>query len=78
MGTDLTHARFSVCAPVSETNGQADRYTNAECVLFQKAKDLKPMLEGSDPVEITGTINLRTWKGQESVQFIVEDIKREK
>ena len=77
MGADMTHARFSACAPAGDSGGPSDRYTYAECVLFQKAKDLKSVLEGSDPVEITGTINLRTWKGQESVQFIVEDIKRE-
>jgi len=78
MGSDLTHARFSACAPANETSGPSGRYTYAECVLFRKAKDMKPLLEGPDPVEITGSINLQTWKGQERVQFIVEDIKREK
>ena len=78
MGADMTHARFSACAPASETGGQPGRYTYAECVLFRKAQEMKPLLEGRDPVEITGSINLQTWKGQERVQFIVEDITREK
>jgi len=78
MGADLTHARFSACAPAGESGGPSGRYTYAECVLFRKAKDMKPLLECSDPVEITGSINLQTWKGQERVQFIIEDIKREK
>ena len=78
MGADMTHARFSACAPVSESGGPSGRYTYAECVLFRKAQDMKPLLESADPVEITGSINLQTWKGQERVQFIIEDIKREK
>ncbi len=78
MGADMTHARFSACAPVSENGGPSGRYTYAECILFRKAQDMKPLLESADPVEITGSINLQTWKGQERVQFIIEDIKREK
>jgi single-stranded-DNA-specific exonuclease len=78
MGTDMTHARFNACAPASESGGRSGRYAYAECVMFRRAQDMKPLLECSDPVEITGSINLQTWKGQERVQFIIEDIKREK
>lgn len=78
MGAELTHARFNACVPLHEGGRPAGRYSSAECVLFRKAQEMKPLLEGEETVELTGTINLQVWKGQERVQFVVEDIKREK
>lgn len=72
MGADLTHARFSACAP----QGSSGRYAYAECVLFRRAQDLKPLLESTDSVDITGKVSYQVWKGQERVQFIIEEIER--
>ena len=73
MGADNTHARFSVCAP---QNGDTGRYSSAGCVLFRRAQNLKPLLEGGGRVDITGNVSHQVWRGQERVQFIVEDINR--
>ena len=73
MGANSTHARFSAFAPM--TGGNADgRNAYAGCVLFRRAQDLKPLLEGGGRVDITGTVSHQVWRGQERVQFIVEDI----
>ncbi|MBR0456631.1 MAG: single-stranded-DNA-specific exonuclease RecJ [Firmicutes bacterium] len=76
MGSDHTHARFSACAQ-KESRGQKDeRYSYAECVLFRKAQEMKPLLEGDEKVDVVGNINYQVWKGQERVQFIVEIIEK--
>ena len=74
MGSDYTHARFSACTP--QTEESFGRYGNAGCVLFRKAQSMKPLLEGGERVNITGTVSHQVWRGQERVQFIVEDIVR--
>lgn len=76
MGSDHTHARFSACTQ-RESFGQKDaRYAYAECVLFRKAQEIKSLLEGDVNVDIAGTVNYQVWRGQERVQFIVEDIEK--
>jgi single-stranded-DNA-specific exonuclease len=76
MGSDHTHARFSACTQ-RESCGQKDqRYAYAECVLFRKAQEIKPLLEGGEKVDVAGNINYQVWKGQERVQFIVENIEK--
>lgn len=74
MGSDHTHARFSACSPRTEESSM--RYANAGCVLFRRAQSLKSLLEGGGRVDITGTVSHQVWRGQERVQFIVEDIVR--
>ena len=74
MGADSTHARFSACAP--QMGASLGRYANAACVLFRRAQSMKPLLEGGERVDITGTVSHQVWRGQERVQFIVEDIMR--
>ena len=74
MGADSTHARFSACS--SKDGDSAGRYASAGCVLFRRAQDMKPLLESGDKVDITGTVSHQVWRGQERVQFIVEDIYR--
>ncbi|MGX8773869.1 MAG: DHHA1 domain-containing protein, partial [Bacillota bacterium] len=66
MGAEYNHARFGAC--------EGSAY--APCVLFRRAQDLKPLLEGGGRVDITGSVSYQVWKGQERVQFIVEDIDR--
>ena len=76
MGSDHTHARFSACTQ-RESRGQKDeRYAYAECVLFRKAQEIKPLLESGERVDVAGNINYQVWKGQERVQFIVENIEK--
>ena len=75
MGANNTHARFSACVPMTG-GGQSGRNAYAGCVLFRRAQDLKPLLEGEGRVDITGTVSHQVWRGQERVQFIVEDIYR--
>ena len=74
MGAENTHARFSACAPIEGDAG--GRYASVGCVLFRRAQDVKPLLEGGGRVDITGTVSHQVWRGQERVQFIVEDIDR--
>lgn len=74
MGAYKTHARFGACAPSSDVNA-GGRKAYAECVLFRTAQDLKPLLEGGEKVDITGTVSHQVWRGQERVQFIVKDIE---
>ncbi len=65
MGADRTHVRFSV---VSAEGGRAD------CVLFQRAQEMKDIICNPQPVDITGSIGIQNWQGRESVQFIVEEL----
>lgn len=65
MGETQTHAGFTA---VSSSGARAD------CVLFQKAQEKKPLLTAGRPVDIIGSINVKKWNGRESVQFIVEEI----
>jgi single-stranded-DNA-specific exonuclease len=65
MGAEKTHVRFTA---VSETGGRAD------CVLFQRAQELKDIIEGGHSVRLTGTVGIQSWRGRESVQFTVEEI----
>ena len=76
MGADSTHARFSACACRSDAGTTESRYAYAPCVLFRKAQELKPLLESGDKVDVTGSISHQYWKGQERVQFIVEEIQK--
>ena len=73
MGANDVHARFSACAPMTGP-GADGRNAYAGCVLFRKAQELKSLLEGREKVNITGTVSHQVWRGQERVQFIVEDI----
>jgi len=66
MGAEETHVRFIAC---SNTGAKT------ECVLFKKAQEMKDILCGALPFDITGTIELQYWNGREKVQFIVEEIK---
>ena len=74
MGAENTHARFSACA--LHTEESTGRYATAGCVLFRRAQELKPLLEGGGRVDITGTVSHQVWRGQERVQFIVDEIHR--
>ena len=65
MGTDGMHARFTVCS---------DSGYRSECVLFQKADELKGLLYSPAKVNITGSVSVNRWNGRESSQFIVEEI----
>ena len=76
MGADRTHARFSAYSQARQEGAYDDRRFGAECVLFRKAQDMKPLLEGGERVDITGSVSYQVWKGQERVQFIVDEIKR--
>ena len=73
MGANDVHARVSACAPMTGP-GADGRNAYAGCVLFRKAQELKSLLEGREKVNITGTVSHQVWRGQERVQFIVEDI----
>ena len=74
MGAENTHARFSACAPPTGEN--TGRYASVGCVLFRRAQVLKPLLECGGKFDVTGTVSHQVWRGQERVQFIVEDIYR--
>ena len=72
MGSDETHARFT-----ADVAGWVQTVTRhgVECVLFQRAQELKDLMCSGKPVDITGTVSLKTWRGRESVQFIIEEME---
>lgn len=65
MGADKTHARLNILSQDG---------CRGECVLFKRAQELKELLLGEQDIDITGTITVKSWKGCESSQFIVEEI----
>ncbi len=44
------------------------------CVLFRRAKDYEKAIYGGKPVDLMGTVDFQEWKGNKSVQFIVESM----
>ena len=75
MGAEHTHARFTAFGSGGTQQREPGRFYGAGCVLFRRAQDLKPLLESGERVDLTGTISHQVWRGQERVQFIVEEIK---
>ncbi len=45
-----------------------------ECVLFNRAKELEPILYGGQTVDLAGTVDFQEWKGEKRVQFTVEAV----
>lgn len=45
-----------------------------ECVLFNRAEELRAVLYGEEPVDLTGTVDFQEWKGNKKVQFTVEAV----
>lgn len=72
MGEEETHARFFARKKGMNNAGMDNA---AECVLFQRAQELKSLMCSGKPVDITGTVSLKEWRGRESVQFIVEEME---
>lgn len=44
------------------------------CVLFGRARDYAQVIYGEKPVDLIGTVDFQEWKGNKSVQFIVESM----
>ena len=65
LGDNGNHAKFTA---VSEAGGRAD------CIFFKKAQDKTEELTGGKPADIIGSIGIQSWRGRESVQFVVEEI----
>lgn len=65
MGASNTHAGFAAVSP--------EGY-RADCIIFSTAQENKEALMGGVPVDIIGSLNLKSWRGRESVQFVVEEI----
>ena len=65
MGASGTHAGFTA---VSSAGYRAD------CILFSTAQENKEALTGGRPVDMIGSLGLKSWRGRESVQFVVEEI----
>lgn len=64
MGEEKNHVRFTAFSE----RGQAT------CVLFKRAVEKREIILGERPVDLTGSLNIQSWRGRESVQFIVEEI----
>lgn len=67
MGAEQTHARFSA---VDDDGSRAD------CVLFQTAQEHREDFCGRYPLNLIGSISLQQWRGQDRVQFVIEEIER--
>lgn len=71
MGESRNHARFSVCSSRAASQGNV---SYANCVLFRKAQEMKELLESKGTVSLAGSLSHQIWRGQERVQFIVDEI----
>ncbi len=65
MGKDGNHVRF-----MAGKDG-----SSMDCILFQRAKEFSDELETRGSVEMLGEFSVNRWKGNENIQFIVDDIK---
>lgn len=74
MGENRDHARFSVCSEASVCGKKYSSRVYVNCVLFRRAQEQKHLLEEGGFVDLTGSLSYQVWKGQERVQFIVEEI----
>lgn len=64
MGSDHQHVRF-----------RAEKGENSlACILFQRAGELKDLLEGDRPVNLIGSLGKNIWNNNVSVQFTVEEM----
>ena len=72
MGADETHVRFYASGGSGISVGMRQ---SAECILFRKAQEKKHLICSGRPVDLTGTINIKEWRGRESVQFVIEEIR---
>ena len=68
MGENDIHARFYAC------DGGISKKQFVNCVLFRNAREYRDALESGEPLTLYGSINHQIWRGQERVQFIVEEI----
>ncbi|MDO4518238.1 MAG: single-stranded-DNA-specific exonuclease RecJ, partial [Bacillota bacterium] len=69
MGAQMNHARFRA------TPTGTSHWDGVNCVLFRKAKERAADLESNRCFNIIGSLNYQVWRGQEKVQFFVEDIR---
>ena len=65
MGAEGQHLRFTA---VKEDAG-------IQCVLFRRADEFAPLIEGDGPIDMTGRIKSQVWNGEKRLQFIVEEIR---
>jgi len=65
MGGESQHVRFTA---VRDDAG-------VQCVLFRRAAEFASLIEGGEPLDMTGTIRSQIWNGEKRVQFIVEEIR---
>ncbi|MGN0702433.1 MAG: single-stranded-DNA-specific exonuclease RecJ [Lentihominibacter sp.] len=68
MGDNDIHARFYA------GDGENSRKQQVNCVLFRNARENREALESGKPLSLYGSLNYQIWRGQERVQFIVEEI----
>ena len=68
MGDKDIHARFFAC------ERENIRKQQVSCVLFRNARENREALESGKPLTLYGSLNHQIWRGQERVQFIVEEI----
>lgn len=68
MGENNIHARFYAYSGRKEKN----QYVN--CVLFRNARENSRELESGEPLNLYGSLSYQIWRGQERVQFIVEEL----
>lgn len=64
MGEDGIHAAFAAYGDGAY----------ADCVIFRRGQEMRETLMAGEPVDIVGTVNIKTWNGNKSVQFIAEEI----
>lgn len=65
IGAELNHGKFKVdlCG-----------YDGLDCVFFNCGREILDSLEKSSNVDFTGRLEINSWRGRDSLQFIVEKI----
>ena len=65
IGANLKHGKFK---------GYVDGHDGLECVFFNCGRDVLDNIEKSSSIDIIGRLEINSWKGRESLQFIVEKV----
>ena len=65
IGAELNHGKFK-----ADISG----YEGLDCVFFNCGREILDDIEKSPAVDFTGRLEINSWRGRESLQFIVEKI----
>ena len=68
MGGEGQHLRFTA----EDASGGA-----VQCVLFRRAEEVMPMIQGKQSLRFSGTVEEQVWNGRKRIQMILSEIEAE-